>query len=524
MTEVPTEMVGGDDNKGISKFYENRTVLITGATGFLGKVLVEKLLRACPGIKRMYLLMRAKRNVDIRLRVEQMATSPLFQVLKTEQPYFMNKMIPISGDITLPGLGLNATDEKLIIDEVSIVFHSAATVRFDESLRDAVTQNLEGTKKITDLCHKMKHLEALVHVSTAYCNCYREEIEEKVYPMSVQPLQILDALEWMDDATLESITPKLLGQHPNTYTFTKALAETFLAQKCSDLPIAIVRPSIVVAAWQEPVPGWVDSLNGATGIIAATGKGFLRTLYFREEMIADIIPVDVAINLMIAAGWSVATVKQNKPVVFNCTSGSINPITWKDIKCMGIQILPHSPFNNIIWYPALTLTSNKLYNVIHSMAVHVFPAYLADAVCLLKGRKRMFVKMLHRIQNAIAKLEYFGHRQWKFGNENLWALWNALSKDEKEMFNFDIRQLNWLDYIINYVRGVKIFIFKEDESTIPAARKHLQKLSVIRNVSYLLSMLLTCRLMLYNLQPVQQVWEYFMSIGDNFTDKLFNLF
>ena len=58
---------------------------------------------------------------------------------------------------------------------------------------------------------------------------------------------------------------EVLGSHPNTYTFTKALAEQWLFNTAKDLPLAIVRPSIVVAAWKDPLPGWIDNLNGPTG-------------------------------------------------------------------------------------------------------------------------------------------------------------------------------------------------------------------------------------------------------------------
>lgn len=53
----------------IAEFYNERSVFITGGTGFLGKVLVEKLLRSCPGIKTLYLLIRPKSGVDIRTRL-----------------------------------------------------------------------------------------------------------------------------------------------------------------------------------------------------------------------------------------------------------------------------------------------------------------------------------------------------------------------------------------------------------------------------------------------------------------------
>lgn len=54
----------------IVEFYRGRSVFITGATGFLGKVLVEKLLRSCPDIKAVYLLIRPKKGQDVSTRLQ----------------------------------------------------------------------------------------------------------------------------------------------------------------------------------------------------------------------------------------------------------------------------------------------------------------------------------------------------------------------------------------------------------------------------------------------------------------------
>lgn len=59
---------------------------------------------------------------------------------------------------------------------------------------------------------------------------------------------------------------RLVGKRPNTYTYTKALAEHLLLEECGGIPLAIVRPTIVTAAMNEPIPGWVDNLNGPTGM------------------------------------------------------------------------------------------------------------------------------------------------------------------------------------------------------------------------------------------------------------------
>lgn len=80
----------------------------------------------------------------------------------------------------------------------------------------------------------------------------------------------------MDDKMVDDITPILIGKRPNTYTFTKALAERMLEAESDYLPISIVRPTIVLSSFREPVAGWLDNWNGPTGLIAAAGKGFFR--------------------------------------------------------------------------------------------------------------------------------------------------------------------------------------------------------------------------------------------------------
>jgi len=57
---------------------------------------------------------------------------------------------------------------------------------------------------------------------------------------------------WMDNDMVNALTPHLIGKRPNTYTFTKSLAEHVLLQEADNFPIAIFRPSIIGAAWKEP--------------------------------------------------------------------------------------------------------------------------------------------------------------------------------------------------------------------------------------------------------------------------------
>lgn len=120
---------------GVSGFFEGRSVFMTGGSGFLGKVILEKLLRDCPGLKNVYVLLRAKQGHDSRRRVEELLSSVVFGRLRRDNPEALRKVIAISGDITYPDLGISQVDLRTLKENVSVVFHSAATIRFDEPLK-----------------------------------------------------------------------------------------------------------------------------------------------------------------------------------------------------------------------------------------------------------------------------------------------------------------------------------------------------------------------------------------------------
>lgn len=229
----------------------------------------------------------------------------------------------------------------------------------------------------------------MIHVSTAYANCDRSEIDETLYQPPVSPQQIIDAADWMDDDLLNAVTPKLLGDRPNTYTYTKALAEALLVDECGSLPVAIVRPSIVTASWKEPVRGWVDNINGPTGLILASGKGVLRTMLFNSRAGADLIPVDTVINLMIVVAWYTASQRPNSIMIYNCTSGLLNKITWGDIERIAFPLLLRYPSVEVFRYPGGNFKESRFINDIACFFDHIVPAYFFDFLSAVLGRKRM---------------------------------------------------------------------------------------------------------------------------------------
>ena len=86
----------------------------------------------------------------------------MFEKLGLKRPEVMSKIIPVEGDISLPNLGISGADLNLLFDKVSLVFNSAATIRFNEELRTAVQLNVKGPQQLLHLCRQMKQLEVYI--------------------------------------------------------------------------------------------------------------------------------------------------------------------------------------------------------------------------------------------------------------------------------------------------------------------------------------------------------------------------
>lgn len=149
----------------IVKWYNGKNVLVTGATGFVGKCLVEKLLRDCTDIGDVYVMIRNKSGHDFEQRKLNYTKHIVFNHLNEHRPSALNKIQLFEGDLEAPQLGMNASNRKLIADNVSIVFHSAADVRFDRPLRIAYDINIGGTKRMLNFATEFKHLD----VSNLFC-------------------------------------------------------------------------------------------------------------------------------------------------------------------------------------------------------------------------------------------------------------------------------------------------------------------------------------------------------------------
>lgn len=99
----------------------------------------------------------------------------------------------------------------------------------------------------------------------------------------------------------------------------------------------------MLSSLKEPLVGWVDNWNGPTGIVSAVGKGLFRTIMCNENVIADLVPVDIVINLMITAAWKTAMSKQCGLNIYNCCTGEQKPITWGRFVNLSIENMRKHP-------------------------------------------------------------------------------------------------------------------------------------------------------------------------------------
>lgn len=466
------------EDSNIQSYFKNKSVFITGSTGFLGKALVEKLLRSCTEIKNIYLLIRPKRGSDAHTRHKELLKSSVFDRLREEgNTAVFEKLKIVSGDVTLPQLGLSAEDRQSLIQEVSVVFHSAATVKFNETLKTAVQLNTHGTQRITDLCLAMENLEVFVHVSTAYSNADKKKISEKIYEPVMSPKELIQLCETCTDEELDILEKEIQGNHPNTYTLTKNMAENIVAEASLTIPVSIVRPSIVTAALFEPVPGWVDNVSGISGIMMEIGRGTIRTIVCEDTYVVDVIPVDLVVNSLISAAWRQAVSQDKQLQVYNCCSGHTNPLSWRDLGIVCHKYALKTPSKYIQFYPGFSFRTSRVAHRFCELLYHFLPALLLDLFLQVQKQKPMMMKIYTRFKKAAKTGEFFALNEWHFGSKNIKRLAESLkSSQDWQIFPVDMRILKYDPYVKNYMLGIRKYVLNDTDRSLPSARRKLQTL------------------------------------------------
>ncbi|CAL1284230.1 unnamed protein product [Larinioides sclopetarius] len=466
----------------VVEFYNGKNVFLTGATGFVGAVLLEALLRCCPGIKSIYILLRSKKNVNPDIRKEQIFNKKIFEKLKEETPEFLEKVHLIAGDISLPNLGMNEDDVQLLIQEVSIVFHCAAIISFTKSLEFMLKSNVLSLYSILELCKKMKKFEAFVYTSTIYSNCnhlnlpLKEEIIRLPFPAN----RFIDALKKGDSAMLQELVGYCKPDWPNTYTFSKCLAENVIMDTASDLPIAIIRPSIVIFTWKQPIAGYVEENSGICALTLGVAKGFIKVIHADPNFKLNMVPADITANAHVVAAWSVGTKRCASPFVVNCTASENLHLNIREFGDIMINLPPQFPVpKSFEMHSYSIIVTNKYLYYTIAAYYHYLPAIVLDGILRILGKKPRLYSLYRFYDTTMSAITFFLFKSFEYERKNFEYLDTLIQHEERKDLSLDCSDATLSEKSLSVPEGAPFYDWKKDRKSRDERQRIKQKRHIL---------------------------------------------
>lgn len=270
------------------------TVLLTGATGYIGGSLLRKRLESSDA--KLVLLVRSKRDADPAAR----AGAILASFYAPEEARRLSKRIEVvPGDLSVERFGLEEGRYRELAAAVTHIIHCGAAVRFDLPIEDARRTNVGGTRSVLDFARACGALERVDYVGTAYVAGARKGIIRE------------DELD--------------LGQsHSNTYERSKMEAEKLVRETMRDLPIAILRPSIVIC---DSRTGRASAFNGFYRALRMYCLGAMRAIPGNPSSVMDLVPVDYVTEAAHAISSDPSTIGS----CYHLTAGLDNATSLEEI-------------------------------------------------------------------------------------------------------------------------------------------------------------------------------------------------
>lgn len=503
----------------IAESLSGKDIFITGSTGFLGTAIVEKLLRTVPDCH-LYLLTRPGRRSTAKSRVEkEILKNDCFDRLRNQYgSNFENEVVSrvhaLSGDVTSDGLKLSE-DELELFANCDIFIHSAATVSFDAPLDQAVEVNLCGPRRVAEAIvdarakFKIAKVHHLIAISTAYvagrrrgpspelplsetafsievdwrvevgtARALRADIELKSretkalelfhkkasHELGAAGVPVLVAkqeklrTEWIHDEMVKAgISRATSLGWPDAYAYTKALGEKALLEKQNEIPITIVRPSIIESSMTEPVPGWIRGFRMAEPIIISYARGLLKEFPGVPEGVIDVIPVDMVTSAIVAVAASGPEKAGGK--IFQVASGSRNPLKYATLvnhvrtwfSEFPLYDSDGQPITVPDWsFPGrgrvqsqLERASQFLEFIERATGFMPIRGVQADFLVNIEGKRQA-------VDRALGYVELYGtyaETDAIFQIDNLLELFESLDEADKAVFNFDPISIEWENFV-----------------------------------------------------------------------------
>jgi long-chain acyl-CoA synthetase len=469
-----------------------RTILVVGGTGFIGKVFVAKLLHDLPEVGRVVVLVRPRGGTGALERFAEIVDrSPVFDVFRElhgpELPAFLREKVRVvEGDVCHPHLG-NASAAAELRECVDLVINCSGLTEFNPDPKLALETNVDSTLHLVEFVRSSRRA-ALLHISTCFVAGSREgRIEERVQRgtaplrgLALDPEEererLLEAIRARDrEAPLQRA--KELGW-PNLYTYTKGLAEAFLEARAADLPVSIVRPSIVESARSFPFRGWNEGINTSAPLSYVLGTWF-RQLPVRERKALDVVPVDDTVRGMILV--AAALVERRAPRVVQLATSVTRPLTMR--RAVELTALAHrrhyvaeSGFRSwaLARFEAIPVSRSRYERFSIPAQAGVLRALNRLLGPLSGGPRglRRLERSLSRVRKLIELYEPFILRdEHAFEADEIERLSAALVSDEIEKFGYDVAGIDWTHYWTQvHIPGLRRWSYPLIEGKEPVAR------------------------------------------------------